>query len=191
MPHLTALRFAKCARPSRQRVLDCGGKRSATPLSHARDGLIIRSSSSARKRRRRFALPAQSKMFSFHSQRDSNPSAPGWRSAPDRRGAPTLGNRSPNSSTLKELNQIHRRTDSTANHTNHAKIKTEFPFAYLASFAVRLLPLQLLQSCFHFARSPSVVALLQRWAECCNRVAVGARLWQSPAAARSQTHAAK
>jgi len=33
-----------------------------------------------------------------------------WRFAPDGRGAPTLGNRSPNSSTLKELNQIHRRT---------------------------------------------------------------------------------
>jgi hypothetical protein len=47
------------------------------------------------------------------SQRDSNPSAPGWRSAPDRRGAPTLGSRSPNSSTLKELNQIHRRPDAT------------------------------------------------------------------------------
>jgi len=31
------------------------------------------------------------------SQRDSNPSAPGWRSEPDRRGATTLGNRSPNS----------------------------------------------------------------------------------------------
>ena len=33
-------------------ILDCGGKRSATPLSHTLDG---------RKRRRRSALPAQSK----------------------------------------------------------------------------------------------------------------------------------
>jgi hypothetical protein len=33
------------------------------------------------------------------SQRDSNPSAQGWRAAT------TLGNRSPNSSTLKELNE--------------------------------------------------------------------------------------
>ena len=36
--------------------------------------------------------------------------------------------------------------------------------------------MQLLQSCFHFARSPSVVASLQRWAEGCNRVAVGTHL---------------
>ena len=42
---------------------------------------------------------------------------------------------------LKELNQIRRRPDSTANHANHAKIKTEFPFAYLAYFAVHLPPL--------------------------------------------------
>jgi hypothetical protein len=41
------------------------------------------------------------------SQRNSNPSAQDWRAAT------TLGNRSPNSSTLKELNQIHRRTDAT------------------------------------------------------------------------------
>jgi len=34
--------------------MDCGGKRSATPLSHARDGLIVQLSSPARKRRRRF-----------------------------------------------------------------------------------------------------------------------------------------
>ena len=62
--------------------------------------------------------------------------------------------------------------------------------------------LQLLQSCFHFYSSPSVAAppactsfrcgksSRQRWAERCNRVAVGARLWQSPAAARSPTHVA-
>ncbi len=37
----------------RASVLDCGGKRSATPLSHPRGGLIIQSSSPARKRRRR------------------------------------------------------------------------------------------------------------------------------------------
>jgi hypothetical protein len=37
----------------RWRVLDCGGKRSATPLSAARGGLIVQSSSPARKRRRR------------------------------------------------------------------------------------------------------------------------------------------
>jgi len=43
-------------------ILDCGGKRSATPLSHAPGGLILQSSSPARKRRRRVALPAQSKM---------------------------------------------------------------------------------------------------------------------------------
>jgi hypothetical protein len=41
------------------------------------------------------------------SQRDSNPSAQGSRAAT------ILGNRSQNSSTLKELNQIHRRTDAT------------------------------------------------------------------------------
>ena len=34
------------------------------------------------------------------SPRDSNPSSPVWRSGPDGRGAPTLGNRSANSSTL-------------------------------------------------------------------------------------------
>ena len=36
-----------------QSVLDCGGKRSATPLSHAKDGLAVPPSSPARKRRRR------------------------------------------------------------------------------------------------------------------------------------------
>ena len=56
IPRLTALRFANCARPSRQRVLECGGKRSATPLSHARDVLIVPSSSPARKHRRRSRL---------------------------------------------------------------------------------------------------------------------------------------
>jgi hypothetical protein len=33
--------------------LDCGGKPDATPLSHTEGGLIVRSSSSARKRRQR------------------------------------------------------------------------------------------------------------------------------------------
>lgn len=69
--------------------------------------------------------------------------------------------------------------ESTANPTNHAEIKTEIPFAYLACFAVYpVFRTQLLQSCFHFRSLPSVAApsSRQRWAECCNRVAVGARL---------------
>jgi hypothetical protein len=39
--------------------------------------------------------------------------SPGLAVRAGRRGAPTLGNRSLNSSTLKELNQIHCRTDAT------------------------------------------------------------------------------
>jgi hypothetical protein len=46
---------------SRPRVLDCGGKRSATPLSPARAGWNSQCASSARKRCRRSALPPQSK----------------------------------------------------------------------------------------------------------------------------------
>jgi hypothetical protein len=42
-------------------VLDCGGKRSVTRLSPAGQVTNGREPSSARKRRRRFALPAQSK----------------------------------------------------------------------------------------------------------------------------------
>ena len=38
--------------------------------------------------------------------------------------------------------------DSAANHANHAKIKTGFPFAYLASFAVRPPPTQ--RTLFYF-----------------------------------------
>ncbi len=75
-------------------------------------------------------------------------------------------------STLKALHQTHRHTQF--NREPREKEKTEFPFAYLACFAVcpAFLP-QLLQSCFHSTRLPSVVASLQRWAEGCNRVAVG------------------
>jgi dipeptidyl aminopeptidase/acylaminoacyl peptidase len=43
--------------------MDCGGKRSATPLWHAPDGLRVQTASCARKRRRRGDLPAQSKVF--------------------------------------------------------------------------------------------------------------------------------
>jgi len=50
-----------------------------------------------------------------------------------RRGAPTLGNRRHNFTNAEGV-----ASHSTANHTNHAKIKTKFPFAYLACFAVRL-----------------------------------------------------
>jgi hypothetical protein len=42
-------------------ILDCGGKRSATPLSHARNARNVRLAPPAPKRRRRFALPAHSK----------------------------------------------------------------------------------------------------------------------------------
>jgi len=90
----------------------------------------------------------------------SNPSARGWWFAPDRRGAPNLGNR-PN----KFTNSEGVASSSTANYAEYAKIKTGLPFVYLAYFAVCLPPPQLLQSCFDFARSPSVIALLQRWAE--------------------------
>jgi len=46
--------------------------------------------------------------------------------------------------------------------------------------------LQLLQSCFHAARAPSVVASLQRWADRCNRVAVGSsRQFAAPSGAKS------
>jgi hypothetical protein len=42
-------------------VLDCGGKRSTTPLSPARRLFLFGNFSTARKRCRRCALPAQSK----------------------------------------------------------------------------------------------------------------------------------
>src|SRR6185369_4693162 len=43
--------------------LDCGGKRSATPLSHTRDRSNFQHLLSVRKRRRRCTLPAQSKFI--------------------------------------------------------------------------------------------------------------------------------
>ena len=53
----------------------------------------------------------------------------------------------------------------------------------------RFILLQLLQSCFHFARSPSVAAARQRWAECFNRIAVGARLCPAPSGISRSTFA--
>jgi hypothetical protein len=107
----------------------------------------------------------------IHQPRVGGPRRTG-ESVPDGPPAPTLGNRSPNSSTLKALNQIHRHL--TANHANHAKIKTGFPCAYLAYFAVRPpRPHNSFRVVFVLPRSPSVAATRQRWAECCNRVAVG------------------
>jgi hypothetical protein len=44
----------------RAAILDCGGKRSATPLSHAPHGLKLPHASPTQKRRRRCALSAQS-----------------------------------------------------------------------------------------------------------------------------------
>jgi hypothetical protein len=48
-------------------VLNCGGKRSTTPLLNPRGAMKFQSTSSNRKRRSRFALPAQSKDPSIHA----------------------------------------------------------------------------------------------------------------------------
>ena len=117
------------------------------------------------------------------SQRDSNPSAQGCEARA------TLGYLPRNFSTLTGLHPIRRQTRFNREPCEIHEIKTKFPFAYLAYFAVRLPLLQLLQSCFHFARSPSVVAPLQRWAEGCNRVAVGARLCPAPSGISRSTFA--
>jgi hypothetical protein len=84
IPLLTELEFFSIADSTKVsprwgwRVLDCGGKRSATPLSHPRDGLIVQSSSPARKRRRRSRFAGalhDAPVSSTHPKRDSNPSA--------------------------------------------------------------------------------------------------------------------
>ena len=60
IPLLTELEFISIADATKRsprlgwHVLDCGGKRSATPLSHAQGGLIVQPPSPAQKRRRRY-----------------------------------------------------------------------------------------------------------------------------------------
>ena len=77
----------------------------------------------------------------------------------------------------RSFNQPKDRTGRNREPCEPRENKNGFPFAYFAYFAVCPPPPQLLQSCFHFARSPSVSAARQRWAECCKRIAVGTRLW--------------
>src|SRR5487761_2661926 len=51
----------RSGRGAAQRILECGGKRSATPLSSGRDGWNVRCVACVRKRCRRCARPPQSK----------------------------------------------------------------------------------------------------------------------------------
>jgi hypothetical protein len=55
--------------------LDCGGKRSATPLAQARGALTFPGVSPVRERRRRGALPAQSKGALVRAKITVNPPA--------------------------------------------------------------------------------------------------------------------
>ena len=73
------------------------------------------------------------------SQRDSNLATQGWRSEPDGRGTPTLGNRPYKFINPERVGACTRPPFAirfNANYANHAKIKNKIPFAYLASFAV-------------------------------------------------------
>jgi hypothetical protein len=96
------------------------------------------------------------------SQRDSNPSAQGWRSAPDRQGATTLGNRSPNSSTLKELVLAHGhqnppppRCNSWTRSRPLARPLRAFGFAEFLSQFPKLLKSELFSFCPFTQRSCS------------------------------------
>jgi len=97
--------------------------------------------------------------------------------------------RDSNSSTLKALHQIRRRPiqPRTTRNTRKEKPDSRSRIWRISRFIL----LQLLQSSFPFARSPSVGACArppshQRWAEGCNRVAVGSsRRSTAPSGAKS------
>ena len=83
-----------------------------------------------------------------------------------RRGATTLGNRP-----RQFINAEGVASNSTANHAKYAKIKTGFPFAYLAYFAVCLPPATTPSELFSFAHSPKLANIGDRLSDIIRRPA--------------------